>query len=221
MSLLFDYVIRDAAVKLGDPNYSRVTSDDWLLFGNMACRRLSQRLRIVKYLASFDVEADNEMYSLPSDSVQMTRLQYSPTPTDENTFRDVNELPLDLYRAEVNGGYPTGEPVSYCPDAGFLRVTPRPTVTLAMGFRIEYWGLAEAVTLPSSQNFPFQDVMRDLVVDGMMPHALRKLEKVAEADRADAAFEAGIVALEAKVQDRSDDRRTRLRPSRSAAFGQL
>ena len=213
MSVQASTIIASAAINVGDPNYTTITKSEWLDWFNQISRTLATRMRLVKKLGVFTIQADNELYSMPDDCVQMTRVQYNPTPSNVRVYRDLKEYFEDEFRTYTDWNYPTGEPRHYFADQGFFYLLPRPTTLVASGGRVEYWGLPDAVGNLASDPIPFQDRMADCLLLGLEPFAYRRLEKVEMADRSEQKWERLIAQTESKLQDRSDDRRTRVRPA--------
>ena len=219
MSTLAQSVIDEAAFDIGDPNYSRIDRTAWTMFLNWAARTMARNMRVVKWRATADIEAANDIYELPDDCVQVTRIQYNPTPDSDTTWRDVHEYFEDEYRKQTNWNLPLGEPINYRMDQGFFLLTPRPSVAVPGGMRIEYWGLPSEVTDASTQDIPFQSLMRDHLKAGMNIRAMFKLEKLPNMQVAEQEWVAGLSASRPQLERRSDDRRSRIRPNVGARRG--
>ena len=217
MSIPVIEVINDVALKMGDPGFTQITTDEYLRWANQRSRKLSTKLNLVKWVAFTDLEQDNELYAEPDDCLQITRLSYSPTPTDARTFRDLHPYFADEFRARVNWTYPVGEPDSYFPDQGFFYLVGRPTASLAQALKIEYWGLPEDMTSASTDTIPFMAKMRDLLADGIEIDALWKLEKREESIAAGKVWEATIGSVRPKLENPATDRRSSVRVSRVSA----
>lgn len=210
MSYLISQASSEAAVTIGDDKFSRVTRDNWKQFINKRMRMMCIRMRLVKRRAYFSIEADNEVYSLPTNCVQMTRLQFNPTPSDRNVYRDLNEKFEDEFRSSTSNQYPTGDPTHYFADQGFFYLLPMPTTDVTLGGKIEYWGLPDGVT-SQDQTFSLPDSMYDILVQGIVIDALRKMEKFDQAQVAEGDWEATIDRTRNTLEDRSADRRSKVR----------
>jgi len=217
MSVQVLSVIQDTAAKIGDPAFSQITVAEYLAWANQRARKLCVRMNLVKWVAFADINADDEVYAEPDDCIQLTRLQFSPTPTDPRTFRDLSSYFADEFRARVNWNYPVGDPDSYFADQGFLYLVGRPVADLSQALKIEYWGLPTDMTNAYTDKVPLADTVRDLLADGMEIDALWKLEKRDESLRAAAVWEANIGAIRPKLEMRSTDRRSSVRVSRGGA----
>lgn len=205
MSTLAIMAIEDAALLIGDPDKQTVSESAWLPLLNMAERELSRRLRIIKRIATFKIAANLEVYTLPDDCVQMTKLEYSPTPTLRSSWRPLREMSEPVYRALTNQTYPTGEPWRYFPEQGYFYLDTIPTTTVVGGGKITYWGLSDQIALPNTEYLGVRDALRDLVVQGMVALAKSKLLRLDEGDRAVAAWHEAIDSTRSRIQDPADD----------------
>lgn len=212
MSFRVSDIAADGSLVIGDDRYSRVTRDNWLTFVKKRSRLLCMRLNLVKRRAYFTITADDALHTLPTNCVQMTRLQFTSTPSDVNTFGDLTEMFEDEFRASTSNCYPTGDPQRYFTDQGFFYLIPKPTTEVVLGGRIEYWGLPDTVSA-QADFVPLPDTMQDILLQGCVVDAQRKMEKYPEADRLEAEWEANIDRLRNKVEDRSNDRRSKVRLS--------
>ena len=96
---------------------------------------------------------------------------------------------------------------------GFYVLAPTVPGQAAVGF-----GVAATVLNATSGYMPFQDLMADLLIGGMMIDQRMSVEKMDEYQLAEQAWEARVSQQRLKVEDRSADRRTNLR-SASARQG--
>jgi len=210
-----------AALAIGDDAFSRVKKANWMSFANKRCRQMCMLMQLVKRRAYFDIYADQADYAMPDGCVQMTRLQFTPTPADVSTFRELREKFEDEFRADTTNAYPTGDPAHYFADQGFFYLLPKPTATYALGGKIEYWGLPDTITTELDE-LPIPDTMFDLLVEGMVIDAQRKMEKIEEANIAERSWLESIDKTRYKLEDRSNDRRSnvRLGPMRRGFWGQ-
>lgn len=212
MSTMIQSIIDDAKLKVGDPGLHRVTPAKWLAFYNEAARTLATRLNLVRSIATFNIEAANEMYSMPDDSVQMTRLEINDTPSDPLVWRDLDEIFLDEFREAVTGQYPTSDrPDRYFADAGYFYLVGRPTTEILGGGRITYWGLPDDATA-ATESIPFANVVRDALALAMAVLANDDLEKPDIAAQMEERLERRLDELRPKLTDRSADRRSSIRP---------
>lgn len=212
MSTLISDIASEASIIIGDDKFSRVTRGNWLVFANRRMRKLCMRLNIVKRRARFNIVANNEIYALPANCVQMTRLQFTDTPSDIGTFRDLRERFEDDFRDATSNQYPTGDPDRYFADQGFFYLLPMPTTSVALGGRIEYWGLPDAA-LAQEDAISLPETMHDLLVEGIVIDAQRKMEKFDQAAVSEQEWENTISETRVKLEDRSSDRRSKVRVS--------
>ena len=203
-------VINEAALSIGDPKFTRVTRNDWRDFLNRSCRDMARKLRLVKRKATFDIVAEQE-YALPEDCVQVSRMEYNDTPVDKATWFEVREKFQDDFRDATDGSYASGRPDEYFADTDTFYLYPRPDVAVAAGGRITYWGMPDEVTDEAVQVLPIRDVLRDTLRERMEVYGLRRLERFDKAQKAEEEWLASLTTDRDRLEDRSADRRARLR----------
>ena len=206
-------LIDEAALRIADPAYTRISVPKWTSFFNKRARQLATRLKLKKRRALFSTEADNEIHTYPQNLVVMTALEFTTSPTDRKTFRPVKELEEDEFKAATANNYPTGDPTHYFADQGFLFLVPMPAAVYTNGLRMSYWGLPDAVVDPAVDYLPFAEHMRDVLLEGMIGDGLQVMEKFDAAAMQEQSYERLIGQSELRLEDRSEDRRQSFRPS--------
>jgi len=212
MSALIDSLVTQCATNISNPAKDRVTAPDWLTFYNAVARDIGARLYAVRYTSFFDLQNDSD-YDYPDEMTRMIALWVTDTPSDPDLWRWVGEIREDQFRDRVNVRYPTAAlPSEYLPEATIFRVVPKPTAKIALGGKLEYWGLPDEILSTTGTFIPFPDFLREWLVEGMTIHALRKLKQIAEANDRYASWERREADYAARLTDRSDDRRSALVP---------
>jgi hypothetical protein len=213
-------VVNEAAALIGDPAFSRITTEGWRVMLNESCRDVVVKLRLQMWRATFDLVANDPEYALPDDCIQVKRIEVNETPSDQTTWWDVGEWFEDEFRAATNGYYPLNtRPVRYTVWVDTYNLYMMPDTTIPGGGRITYWGLCDDVTDLGSQNIPVLDFMRDRVRDRMLIYGFRRLKQWDSAAAAEKEWEAALSADRARIEDRSADRRARLRTPAGNRFG--
>lgn len=213
-------IINECAIRFGDRAFNSVDRDKWLSFMNERARGLATRLRLVKRRALFSIEADNELYTFPDNMVVMTRMEFTPTPNDRTTFRDLREMFEEEWRGATTNTYPTGDPTRYYADQGFFYLYPLPAASYTRGGRLTYWGLPNEVVNYDIDLQPFADSMKNALVEGMLSDAYDAIEKYDVAAKQEAKFEKIVAQAQLNLEDRSEDRRQVLMPrSRVRGYG--
>lgn len=211
-------IANDVALVLGDQSFTRFEQADHLLAINRVCRELATELRLVQWEASFDVVAGIEVYALPADCVQMRSLRFSLTPSDITSFYKLGEMFEDEFESATARQYTSGDPTKYLARQGYFWLHPLPQATSVAGGRLLYWGLPDAVADLTTGVLPLPDFVRDLVALGVQIHALRKLEELEQAAVYEQEYARTMALIRDKIEDRSADRRSRVR-TRVGGFG--
>lgn len=219
MSTVISSIVNDASILASDPQFSRVTQSDWLAFYNLASRRLATDLKLVEYEATFTTTTD-DLYSMPEDAVQIKAVFYNADPaTDPYGYRKLGEMFEDEFQSSTDGAYPDGTPSHYHPRQGYFHLYPRPDSTVTAGGKVQYWGIP-ADSFDRTANIPFADLMRDVLLLGMLYYGFTKMKLFEDAAAKKAEWDEAMAVSREKMEDRSVDRRTRLRVATSGATRQ-
>jgi len=214
-------VINECATIIGDPQQGRITPDAWKVFLNQSSRDIARKLRLVLWTVTFDIVKGDPQYALPSDCIQVKKVQFNETPSDQTTWWEVKEMFDDEFRRATNGNYSsTSRSRSYYIENDTFWFYPMPDADYVGGGKITYWGLPDEVTTPATQNIPLMDFMRDTLRERMTIYGLRRLEKWDASVKAEQEWEASLGADRSRIEDRSADRRSRVRTSMGNLFGQ-
>lgn len=212
MSVSALVVINEAAELVGDPNFERITRSAWRVFMNQSARDIARKLNLVLKVATFDIVADDDEYAMPSDCWQVKSLQANETPTDKTTWWWLGEMFEDEFRAATNGQFPSGtRPIKYFARVDTFHLFYRPDTDILGGGKIRYWGMPDEVTSEGTQNIALADIMRDSLRDRMCTYGLRRLEKWDAASMHEKEWQTSLGSDRDKVEDRSADRRPRIR----------
>lgn len=204
-------VITEAAEAVGDPAFSRIARPEWRSILNASCRDLARKLKVVLWAATFDIVADDE-YATPSDCIQIKSLSYNPTPSDPTTWYWLREKFEDEFRSMTHGAYPSGTPTAYFARTDTFHLLSKPDTAVEAGGKMIYWGLPDDVTDETTQGIPVMDTLRDTMHDRMVTRALRRLEKFDAAEKREQEWQASLNVDREQLEDRSADRRARIRP---------
>lgn len=209
MSLVSD-IIAQGASSVSDPRQQAIEPVRWLQLYNNALEWVCRRFRVIERDATFDFEAGEERYPYPDDEtigamVQMRRLQYSPTPSDRNTYREITERPEHKARRSTQWQYPIGEPWFYWPRTNFFQVYPQPTETIVAAGLITYWSLPIPVTDVVGATFELPPKTRLIVVDLLGAFGKRELNRFDEAQNMMNQLERELAQFYEKIEDMADD----------------
>ncbi len=212
MSILVDTIIGEAATRLDDPNKARILPAGWLLYYNDAIEAITTDWKVLEQDATHDLLQDEDRYDYPDDLVQMKRWKWSPDPTDPTTYVKAGEIFDDEYDRLTTRNLPVGDAeYQYWARANFFQITPRPTATVVDAGLISYWKLATRATDAAIDLFPLPDTLRVLTREHMLMSAKRTLTRYDEYQVDLSSWELRVSKIADKIEDRSDDRRARLR----------
>jgi len=212
-------IINEAAASVGDPAFSRIARPLWRDFFNRSCRDAARKLKLVRWRATFDIVAGDDEYALPSDLRQVVKVEYNDTPSDPTTWWKVEEMMPDEFEEATNGAYPEGRPDRYIAFIDTLHLVSMPDTDVVGGGRITYWGMPDDITDEATQSLPLMDIMRDTIRERMEIYALRRLERFDKAQKAEEEWLASLTTDRSQLEDRTDDKRPRLR-SGLTSFGE-
>lgn len=219
MALLVTYLVDDAARKIGDPNKQRVQNADWLLFYNQSGRELCEKANVLQYRATFDLGAQ-ALYPYPDEMTQLARVEINETPSNADSWRFLKERFEDEFRAETDVLYPTATiPERYFADKVGFYLMPRPTATIVGGGRMTYYGLPDRLFDLVGANFQLPEFTQDYVIRRMVVYGKTARNRLTEASAELSQWYADIEGLQDKMEDRSDDRRSSMRPRRNPYSG--
>ena len=214
-------VINEAAALVGDPRFDRVTRDAWRALMNQSARDIARKLNLVLKTATFDLVALDDEYALPTDCWQVKSFQVNETPADLTTWWWLKEAFEDEFRDATQGNYQSAtRPTRYFCRVDTFHLLPKPDVTITGGGKIRYWGMPDDVTNESIQSIPLVDTMRDSLRDRMVTYALRRLEKFDAASQHEKEWQTALTSDRDRIEDRSADRRPRIRTRAGNIFGQ-
>lgn len=218
MPISVESIINEVVREIGDAPKNRILEQDWIQFYNDTLESMTRRYKVLEQDATFDIEIEDR-YLYPEDMVQMKRLSATSTPSDPESYREVREKFEDEIRDRERWGKPLGDSYEgYWARATFLQLTPKPTVAVTDGLLISYWKLATRITVVADVELELPAMFRSLVRDRMLIFAKRRLTRYDEMAADLAAWEAELALSAPPIEDRSDDRRSALRP-RSARRG--
>lgn len=212
-------VINEAAAAVGDPAFSRVSRDRWRDILNQSARDLARKMNLVTWTATADAVANDEQLALPSDCLQVRSLRYYTNPADESTRVWLEEKYEDEYRALTQRASSSGDPLIYFVEGDIVNVWPVPSQALPAAFRIQHWGLPDEVTNESTQGIPVMDFLRDTLRERMVIHGLRALKEFDTASVHEQEWQSSLTFDRARLEDRSEDRRPRIRTTGSRTSG--
>jgi hypothetical protein len=209
MSLVIDIIAQGASI-VSDPRQQAIDPLRWLQLYNNAMEWVCRRFRVIERDATFDFEVAEERYPYPDDEtigamVQMRRLQYSPTPTDRNSYRPIRERAEHKARRSTEGQYPQGEPWFYWSRTNYFQVYPQPTETVAASGLISYWSLPIPVVDVVGAVFELPPKTRLIVVDLVGAFGKRELNRFDEAQAMMNQIERELAQFYDKIEDMTDD----------------
>lgn len=218
-SVLVSYLVDDAARAIGDPRKTRVSLDDWESFYNRSARELCEKANVLQYRSKFNL-GTQALYPYPDEMVVLSRIEINETPTDDDAWRPLDEKFEDEFRALTTGRYPTGTiPDSYFSDQGGFYLIPRPEAAITEAGRMIFFGLPDRISDIATATFQLIDVAQDYVTRRMIVYGLKARNRHSEAASELAQWFADVEGLADKLEDRAQDRRSSIRPRRSAYSG--
>lgn len=210
-------VINEAAGAVGDPKFTRVTRDVWRTVLNQSARDMARKLNLVSWTSAADTEVNGEDYALPTDCLQVRSVRFYTNPADESTRVWLDEKFEDEYRAMTNRATAGGDPLFYFAQNDTLSLWPIPTTAVVSALRITYWGLPDEVTNENTQGIPVMDILRDTLRERMVIYGLRALKEFDTAAVHEQEWQASLTFDRARLEDRSADRRPRIRTRSSTS----
>ena len=210
-------IASEAGVWCGDPSFTRITRDDWLIGLNAVCRDISVRIPCVEWEATAATVANEDRIIYPDDLVQIRAMRYSEAPGTID-YRDLDEDKFDEWRNATSRQYQVGDPSFYLPGAKWANLRPKPATSIEQAVLMRYFGLAEAVTDLTTQFLALPDMLRDYVVEGMVIFGKKKNKEFEEARALEDSWRERATEWRDRAADRARDRRTSLR-TRGRRFG--
>jgi hypothetical protein len=213
VSVLVASIVNGAALRVGDPNFRRVTREDWLEFYNEVVEGIASRMRVIPYYGYFKIVAGQPLYALPARLVVLTNVGFSATPAVADSYRKLTEKFNDEFESLTNISYPTGEPMHYHARPRHFYLISKPTVDVVRGGKVSGYQVPVPARNIDSEYLPLPDWFKNHVRNGMLVPAKRKLEKYDEAAADEATWLDQDAKLAENMEDPSHDRRAALRPS--------
>lgn len=210
-------VASEAARICGDPGFTRISREDWLVGLNAVSRDIAVRTLCVEYEATAATVANEDRMIYPANLVQIRYVRYSRSPLTVD-HRDLDEAKLDEWRAATNGQYPIDDPTEYLPRLGWLHLLPKPDIAVDGAVLMGYFGLPDDVTNLTTQNIALPDKVRDYLVEGMVIFGKKQQKEYEAAAALEAVWRERLAEWRDRAADPARDRRTSLRASRRS-FG--
>lgn len=211
--ILVSDMVAEAALEIGDQDYTRIGLSDWVLIYNKALRETCERFQVNEREYQQDLIADTHRYAYPNLMTKVRVIKASYTPTDENTFYDLKEMTDDEFRETTRRRYSIATaPTHYFARRDSFEVWPKPTDTLQGALILICFSLPDRITQIESTLFELPDPASGLVVERMVIQALKALDRYEEADNRYRAWMEEGMRVEDVIEDRTDDRRQSLQP---------
>lgn len=219
MSLPISYLVDDAARKVGDPNKTRITPDDWVLFYNQSARELCEKADVLQFCAKFDLTTERR-FPYPDEMTQATRISVTETPDDPDSYHYLTEKFEDEWRAETNRRYPSATtPEHYFAEVGGFYLLPRATALIASGMEITYFGIPDRIFDLSIATYQLPHMTQDYVIRRMVVYGKTARNRLVEADSELKQWYADLEGLQDRMEDRANDRRSSIAPRRNRYAG--
>ena len=223
MSFPISDLIDSAARRFADPNKTRVKQEEWFGIYLESVRELCEKADVYKVTATFNLFSGSDptdpRYPYPERMTQMTAVEVTESPTNRDSYKKLREIFEGEFWSDVYGNYPSGAlPDRYFADQGWLWLVPRPTVSIAAGGRLTYFGVP-ANASDWTQNFPLMYSARDYVVRRMVIAAKVMRNRLVEAQADLALWTSDVEGMFDRIEDRSKDRRSTFRPLRRPYAG--
>jgi hypothetical protein len=202
-------LLTQAASQYGDPRMTRISLNDWLDIYNAASEHVTIRWQTLEQDATFDILANESRYTYPDDMVQLRRVQFSETPSDDTIWREIPETWWDQFRVATDLYLPQNVPFRYCVRANFFELTPRPTTKVLNGGKVAYWKLADTVD-DADTDVELGPVHRKTMRDLMVIYAKERRGRAEEANRELAIWTENMDTIAKKIEHRADDRKPAL-----------
>lgn len=222
MAVLMSWLIDAAATQIGDPHKTRVQAPQWNTIATLALNDVCSTYDVLEYEDGFDLPADG-LITYPEACVRLSEVQVSLTPSDEASFKKLDEAFEDEWNNLVRGGLAAGStPTRYFADKGFIRLDATLAADVSGGGRLFYYAVPPEVTDPATYTMPLPDFMRSYLHERIVIYALFADERDAEALELEAIWKAREGEIRTKLEHRAVDRREALRPRASYnKFGRM
>lgn len=224
MSTVVTQLIDDAALEIGDPNKQRVSLSQWLSIYNRSNREVCQKANILRFQDKFTlIAAWPKGYAYPELMTVMTGIHVSDTPGDDNSFRALDEMFEDDWRASTYAHYPSASlPTHYFATAGWFHLYPMVDAEIVGGGCITYYGLPDRITmdqLTSGIVMQLPDMAQDYLMRRMIIHGMVSRNRLVEAKTELELWDADMATFQDKLDDRSQDRRSSIAPRKNRFAG--
>jgi hypothetical protein len=215
-------LLSQVAVRLGDPRMTRTPLSDLLANYNAALEELTLGWKVLEEDSTCDATVNERRYLYPEECVQLRRVRYNATPTDDSTGWDLKEDFWEEHRGRTNRFIEIGEPQHYCARASFFELRQKPETTVVDGLCASYWKLGTPVLLENilTTDVELPATFRKYLRDYATIFAKEKTGRYQESSADRAALVESLDRVAGRLEDKSDDRRSqmRVRPAQ-ARFG--
>ena len=221
MSVLALDMRADAALRIGDPNMTRVKPEQWTLFYNDSCRQLCEKCDVLQFRATFDLTTE-QVYPYPEEMTVLTRLEVNLDPTGTPlSWVPLDEKREDEFRAQTRGLYPTATvPDSYLAEQNWFWLLPAPEASIVGGGRVSYFGLpARVPDIVDTTLFELPEICQDYVISRMVIFAKAARNRLVEAAADLQAWKDDTEGLGDRMLDRAKDRPSTIAPRRRRYAG--
>jgi hypothetical protein len=217
-------LLSQVALRLGDPRMSRTSQTDLLAFYNEALEEITLGWKVLEEDATCGTLVGERRYLYPEECIQLRRVRYNGTPTDDSTGWDLGEDFWEEHKARTNYSIEDGEPRHYCVRASFFEVRPTPDTAVADGLFVSYWKLGTPViiadVLGGTALVELPAAFRKYLREYTTIFAKEASGRYQESSGDRAALAESLDRVAGRLEDKSDDRRSRLRTvSPAARFG--
>jgi hypothetical protein len=219
--MIVNDLLSQVAVRLGDPRMTRTIQTDLLAFYNEALEEMTLGWKVLEEDATADLTINERRYLYPEECVQLRRLRYSATPSDDTTLSDLKEDFWEEHKARTNWSMDVGEPTHYCVRASFFELRQKPETTIVDGLLASYWKLGTPVLIQDilSAEVELPATFRKYLREFTMIYAKEKSGRYQEAAADRAALADSLDRVAGRLEDKSDDKRSQLRVRPKERFG--
>lgn len=217
--MLGSTLITEAAELFGDPAQGRISPGVWRIILNRVLRGVSMKMNVFEAETFFDIVTSSHRYAWPSDATQIRFVQYTDTPSDQESLQFLGEMVEEKWRTLTHGRYPVGAPRSYFARQGWFHLWPRADVAYEKGGLVAYWAIHPEIVVPEAESIVYPDMTRDYIVDGMLVQAAMRDKQLLEANALWQGWLSQLDEAKFRIEDRSDDRRPSLRPRVAGSIG--
>jgi hypothetical protein len=219
LSTPVSYLVDDAAQAIGDPNKERVSLAMWKSIFNRSLRELCEKANVLKSQDVFTIGPVTR-YPYPEHMTVLSGVEVSDTPSDEGSFRTLDEIFEDEFRELTSRRFPTASlPTYYFATSSFYYLIPMAENQIVDGGCTTHFGLPERVEDITTALLETPDFTQDYVIRRMIIHGMEARNRWEEAKTSLALWNADVETLQDKMDDRSLDRRSSIAPRRNRLAG--